>query len=58
MVRVFPLNLSFYLNFYNYIFLSWGNIFWELKKFSWTNGPMVGMVRTFSSPVDKYEYLT
>jgi hypothetical protein len=28
LVRVFPLNLSFYLNFYNYIFLSWGNIFW------------------------------
>ena len=40
-VRVFPLNLSFYLNFYNYIFLSWGNIFWELKKFSGTNGPVV-----------------
>ena len=41
LVRVFPLNLSFYLNFYNYIFLSWGNIFWELKKFSGTNGPVV-----------------
>ena len=38
LVRVFPLNLSFYLNFYNYIFLSWGNIFWELKTFS---GPVV-----------------
>jgi hypothetical protein len=41
LVRVFPLNLSFYLNFYNYIFLSWGNIFWELKTFSGTNGPVV-----------------
>ena len=41
LVRVFPLNLSLYLNFYNYIFLSWGNIFWELKKFSGTNGPVV-----------------
>ena len=41
LVRVFPLNLSFYLNFYNYIFLSWGNIFWELKKFSRTNGPVI-----------------
>jgi hypothetical protein len=41
LVSVFPLNLSFYLNFYNYIFLSWGNIFWELEKFSGTNGPVV-----------------
>jgi hypothetical protein len=41
LVKVFPLNLSFYLNFYNYIFLSCGNIFWELKKYSGTNGPVI-----------------
>jgi hypothetical protein len=33
--------IVFYLNFYNYIFRSWGNIFWELKTFSGTNGPVV-----------------
>ena len=43
----FPLNFSVYLNFYNYISLSWGNIFWELKIFSGTNGPVVD---TFSIP--------
>ena len=34
LVRIFPLNFSFYLHFYNYLFLlSWGNIFLELKFF-------------------------
>ena len=30
------LKFFFLLNFYNYLFLSWENIFWELKKFSGT----------------------
>ena len=34
LVRVFILQLSFF-------FLSWGNIFWELRKFSGTDGPVV-----------------
>ena len=33
----FPLDFSFYLNYYN-CFISWGNIFWELKNISGTNG--------------------
>ena len=46
LIRIFLLNFSFYLllNFYNYLFfLSWGNIFWEFKKFSGTksHGPIL-----------------
>jgi hypothetical protein len=46
LVRVFPLNLSFYLNFYSYIFLSWGNIFWELKNFPILFPPLIPSPRT------------
>ena len=55
----FPLNFFFYLNYYNFFFLAWGNIFWELKKISGTNGPVV---RYFSTPgrgspaVDLWEF--
>jgi hypothetical protein len=49
LVRIFPLNLSFLSKFLQYIFLSWGNIFWEIKKFSGTNGQ-----DTFSTPVNTY----
>ena len=46
----FPLNFSFYLNYYNFFFLAWGNIFWELKKISGTNGPI-------STPANKIPIL-
>ena len=36
-----PLNFSFYLNYYKFFFFLRGNIFWELKKFSGTNDPVV-----------------
>ena len=42
----FPLNFSFFLNYYNFFFLAWGNIFWELKKNSGTNGPVVPILFT------------
>jgi hypothetical protein len=32
LVRIFPLKVFF-------IFFSWGNIFWELRKFSGASGP-------------------
>ena len=42
LVRIFPLNFSFYLNYYNYLFSSQGkyllgtqNIFWD----QWSHGP-------------------
>ena len=54
LVRIFPLNFSFYLNYYKYPFFSFlgKKYFLRTQIFSWTNGPVVRyFFHTYSDPV-------
>jgi hypothetical protein len=51
LVRIFPLNFSFYLNYYNCLFSFLGKYFLRSQKFSWTNGP--AWSDTFPNPASR-----